>query len=52
MIEPLHDARTSIEAEDLKKEFEGWRTDPNHLEKADWKKAQQVIETRYVRGGS
>jgi hypothetical protein len=51
MIEPLQDAHTGIEAEDLKKEFDGWRNDPNHLEKADWKKAQEVIETRYVRGG-
>ena len=51
MIEPLQDAHTGIEAEDIKKEFDGWRNDPNHLEKADWSKAQQVIETSYVRGG-
>lgn len=51
MIEPLQDAHTGIEAEDIKKEFDGWRNDPTHLEKADWKKAQEIIETRYVRGG-
>jgi len=51
MIEPLHDAHTGIDAEDIKKEFDGWRNDPNHLEKADWNKAQEIIATRYVRGG-
>jgi hypothetical protein len=51
MIEPLQDAHTGIEAEDIKKDFDGWRSDPNHLEKAEWNKAQEVIETRYVRGG-
>jgi C-terminal processing protease CtpA/Prc len=47
----LQDAHTGVEAEALKKEFDGWRNDPNHLDKVGWKKAQQLIETRYVRGG-
>lgn len=51
MIEPLHDAHTGIDAEEIKKEFDGWRNDPNHLEKEEWNKAQKIIETRYVRGG-
>ena len=51
MIKPLQDAHTGIEAEDIKKDFDGLRSDPNHLEKEEWNKAQKVIETRYVRGG-
>jgi hypothetical protein len=50
MIEPLHDAHTGIEAEDVKKDFDGWREDPNHLENEGWKKAQEIIDTRYIRG--
>jgi len=48
MIEPLKDTHTSLEARDLKMEFEGWRSDAGHLTDADWKKAASVIETTYV----
>jgi hypothetical protein len=51
MIQPLQDAHTGIDAEDIKKEFDGWRNATNHLEKADWSKAREIIEKRYVRGG-
>ena len=51
MIEPLQDAHTGIEAPDIKKDFDGWRKDSNHLEDEDWEKAQQLIATRYLRGG-
>ena len=48
MIEPLNDTHTSLEARDIKMEFEGWRSDAGHLTDADWKKATSVIETTYV----
>ena len=48
MIEPLNDTHTSLEARDIKMEFEGWRPDAGHLSDADWKKAASVIETTYV----
>jgi hypothetical protein len=51
MVEPLHDAHVGIYANDIKKDFDGWRKDPNHLEDEGWKKAQDVIDTRYLRGG-
>jgi hypothetical protein len=51
MTEPLQDTHTGIEAPDIKQEFDGWRQDPGHLEADDWKKAESVIDSRYVRGG-
>ena len=50
MIEPLKDTHTSLEAKDIKEEFEGWRTDSGHLSDADWGKAASIIESRYVQG--
>lgn len=50
MIEPLQDAHTGLEAEDINKEFDGRRSDPNHLEHNDWKKAIEIIESKYVHG--
>ena len=50
-IEPLQDSHTGLEAPDIKAEFDGWRNDPNHLEKQDWKKAGTIIESKYVHGG-
>jgi len=50
MIEPLHDTHTGIEAQDIKREFDGWRQDPNHLEEADWKRALALIDSHYIRG--
>jgi hypothetical protein len=51
MIEPLHDTHTSIEARDIKQEFEGWRDDPGHLSDEAWKQAASIIESKYVQGG-
>jgi C-terminal processing protease CtpA/Prc len=50
MIEPLQDAHTGVEAMDVKKDFDGWLKDSNHLEVEDWKRAQQLIANRYLRG--
>lgn len=50
MIEPLQDAHTGVEAEDIKQEFDGSRGDPNHLKAKDWKRAFSAIESKYVRG--
>ena len=49
MIEPLHDAHTGIAATDIKQSFDGWRPDPNHLEEEEWKKALEIIDSKYVR---
>ena len=51
MIEPLQDTHTGIEAPEIKQEFDGWRQDPGHLEAGDWKKAESIIDSHYVRGG-
>jgi len=51
MIEPLKDAHTGLEAEDIKAQFDGWREDPNDLQEKDWKAAVSVIESKYI-GGS
>jgi hypothetical protein len=48
MIEPLNDTHTSLEARDIKMEFEGWSSGAGHVSDADWKKAASVIETTYV----
>jgi hypothetical protein len=48
MIEPLNDTHTSLEARDIKMEFEGSRPDAGHLSDSDWNKAASVIETKYV----
>ena len=48
MIEPMNDTHTSLEARDIKMEFEGSRPDAGHLSDPDWKKAVSVIETTYV----
>lgn len=50
MIEPLEDTHTGIDAKDIKKEFEGWRTDTGHRSDADWSKAASIIESKYVQG--
>jgi hypothetical protein len=51
MIEPLQDTHTGIEAPEIKQEFDGWRQDPGQLEAEDWKKAESVIDSHYVRAG-
>jgi|HubBroStandDraft_2_1064218.scaffolds.fasta_scaffold00505_10 hypothetical protein len=50
MVEPLQDTHTGLEAQEIAKEFDGWRNDPNHLEDKDWKKAAAIIESKYVHG--
>jgi len=50
MLEPLQDTHTGIDAEDIRKEFNGRRNDPNHFEENDWKKAVDIIESKYVHG--
>ncbi len=50
MIEPLNDTHTSIEARDIKEEFEGWRPDSGHRSDSDWSKAASIIESKYVQG--
>ena len=51
MIEPLQDVHTSIEARDIKQEFEGSRQDPGHLSDEVWKTAASIIESKYAQGG-
>jgi Peptidase family S41/Tricorn protease C1 domain len=51
MIEPLHDTHTSVEATDIKREFEGWRQDAGHLSDEAWNTAASVIGSKYVQGG-
>jgi hypothetical protein len=50
MIEPLQDTHASLEARDIKEEFEGWRTDSGHLSDPDWSTAASIIESKYVQG--
>lgn len=51
MIEPLHDAHTSISASTINDVFEGERPDSSTLTDADLRNAIKVIETKYVRDG-
>lgn len=50
MIEPLHDAHTSVNAPDLKQQFRGSRADPNPLKYDDWVQSAVIIASKYVRG--
>jgi len=50
MIEPLKDAHTGIAAMDIKKDFDGWRKDSNHLDDGEWARVQELIATRYIQG--
>ncbi len=51
MIEPLQDSHTGLEAPNISAEFDGWRSDPNHLDEHAWKSAALLIESKYVHGG-
>jgi len=51
MIGPLQDTHTVLFARDIKKEFEGSRTDANQLQDEAWSQAEGVIDTHYIRGG-
>ena|SRR5579859_422443 len=48
LIAPLQDAHTGFEAGDLRRYFDGFRPDPNHLERPQWQQAVQIIKSRYV----
>jgi len=50
MIEPLHDAHTSLKAPDLKQQFRGSRADRNPLRYDDWVQSAVIIASKYVRG--
>ena len=50
MIEPLHDAHTSLNAASLKQQFKGSRPDPNPLSYDDWAQSAVLIASKYVRG--
>src|SRR5262245_613623 len=48
MIEPLHDAHTSVRAPSLKKGFGGKRPGTLVLAEADLKKTLEILESRYL----
>ena len=50
MIEPLQDAHTGLVAPDIHQFFDGKRADANHLNETDWKKVNEIIESRYLFG--
>lgn len=50
MIEPLQDAHTGLVAPDIHQVFDGTRDDPNHSNETDWKKVNEIIESRYLFG--
>jgi len=51
MIEPLEDAHTGLYARGLKN-FHGTRPDPNHLTPDEWAKADELVASKYLRGGT
>ena len=51
MIEPLHDAHTSIEAESIRKRFHGFRPSADPMQKKNAARIAKIIETKYVEGG-
>jgi hypothetical protein len=50
MIAPLHDGHISLQAKGLPS-FNGRRQDPHPLTASDFRRAAEIIETKYVRGG-
>ena len=50
MIEPLHDAHTSVFGRGIGR-FNGRRPDPNHLDPEAWSKAREILLAKYVHGG-
>jgi C-terminal processing protease CtpA/Prc len=49
MIEPLHDAHTSISAPDLRKRFGGRRLDPDSIGASGRNRVSEIITTKYLR---
>ncbi|MCP6761147.1 MAG: S41 family peptidase [Fischerella sp. CENA71] len=50
MIEPLRDAHTSIIAEDIEKSFDSNRFDSNPVSEQGFKRAEEIIYTKYISG--
>lgn len=50
MVDPFQDAHIRIIAGDLKQDYEGRRPDVGQLSDADWERAQELIDKRYIRG--
>jgi hypothetical protein len=51
MIEPLHDAHTSIRAKSIKQTFHGYRPAADPMQKKNAARITQIIEKQYWRGG-
>lgn len=50
MIEPLHDAHTSVRGDGTQQRFNGRRPDLNRLSSEDQQKTLEIIKSKYVRG--
>jgi peptidase S41-like protein/tricorn protease-like protein len=50
MIEPLHDAHTSLNAPDLKQQYRGHRPEVNQLRYDDWVRSAVIVASKYVHG--
>jgi hypothetical protein len=50
MIEPLHDAHTSLRAPSLNRTFRGSRPDPAPVSQAEAARAFEIVDTKYVQG--
>jgi len=51
MIEPLHDAHTSIRAKSIQQRFHGYRPAADPMQKKNAARITEIIETKYVREG-
>lgn len=51
MIEPLHDAHTSINARSIQKRFHGFRPSADPMQRKNAARITEIIETKYVQGG-
>jgi len=51
LIEPLHDAHTSIRAKSIQQRFHGYRPSADPMQKKNRARIAEIIETKYVRGG-
>src|SRR5262249_59118417 len=51
MIDPLHDAHTSISARAIQKRFHGYRPSADPMQRKNAARITEIIETKYIRGG-
>lgn len=51
MIDPLHDAHTSINAKSIQKRFHGFRPSADPMQKKNAARITEIIETKYVERG-